>query len=176
MESRAPQKVMQYPKTLCFLMIFCCNPANCLIANECTCTTISLDAVIVCQWQPYNGICSLGFIIAWCHLELYQAVTECRQAGSGKVHKSQILAPNSFSLIFILNIQMATFPPVIRKSFSHLPEIQCKCLVEIWFLKASTDPNGVQNPYYGLGERKLDIALAFSLSVKFPVVSASLRR
>lgn len=71
---------------------------------------------------------------------------------------------------------MATFPPVIRKSFSHLPEIQCKCLVEIWFLKASTDPNGVQNPYYGLGERKLDIALAFSLSVKFPVVSASLRR
>lgn len=131
MEPEAPQKVMQYPKTLCFMTIFCCNPANCLIPNECTCTTISLDAVIVCQWQQYNGICSSGCIIVWCHLKLYQAVTECRQAGSDKGYKSQILAPNNFSLIFILNIPMATFPPVIRKSFSHLP----KCLVETCFLK-----------------------------------------
>jgi len=37
--------------------------------------------------------------------------------------------------------------------------------------KASIDANGVQNPCYGLGERKLDIVLMFSLSVKLPVVS-----
>lgn len=59
--------------------------------------------------------------MAWHHLKWYQAVTECRQAGSGKVYKSQILAPNSFSLLLILNFLMVTFPHILRGSFTNLP-------------------------------------------------------
>lgn len=99
------------------------NPANCLIPNECTCAATSVYAAIICGWQQYKGRCFSGYMMAWHHLKGYQAVTECKQAGSGKVYKSQILAPNSFSLVFILNFLMVTFPHIIRRSFTNLPGI-----------------------------------------------------
>lgn len=115
-------KVMQCPNPLCFLVNFllASNPANCLIPNECTCAATSVDAAIICQWQQYKGRCFSGCMMAWHHLKWYQAVTECRQAGSGKVYKSQILATNSFSLVFILNFLIFTFPHIIRRSLTNL--------------------------------------------------------